>query len=69
MLSDAYLKRYADSDPNDVLENVRCPEEGVHNMLELSAAGGGHSRLSADDRAADEMRSSGCAAGCGTEAG
>jgi hypothetical protein len=32
-LSNAYLKRYADSDPNDVLENVRCPEEGVHNML------------------------------------
>jgi protein-tyrosine phosphatase len=33
MLSNAYLKRYAESDPNDVLENVRCPEEGVHNML------------------------------------
>jgi hypothetical protein len=33
MLSDAYLKRYRDADPSDVLENVRCPEEGVHNML------------------------------------
>jgi protein-tyrosine phosphatase len=33
MLSDAYLKRYHSTDPKDVLENVRCPEVGVHNML------------------------------------
>jgi len=33
MLSDAYLKRYQDADPQDILEHVRCPEEGVHNML------------------------------------
>jgi protein-tyrosine phosphatase len=33
MLGDAYLKRYTDADPQDILENVRCPEEGVHNML------------------------------------
>jgi hypothetical protein len=33
MLGDAYLVRYKDSDPQDILENVRCPEEGVHNML------------------------------------
>jgi protein-tyrosine phosphatase len=41
MLGDAYLKRYKDADPQDVLENVRCPEEGVHNMLAyLKSAGG-----------------------------
>jgi protein-tyrosine phosphatase len=41
MLGDAYLKRYKDADPQDVLENVRCPEEGVHNMLAyLERAGG-----------------------------
>src|SRR5882757_7903058 len=33
MLGNAYLVRYKDVDPQDVLENVRCPEEGVHNML------------------------------------
>lgn len=33
MLGNAYLVRYKDSDPQDILENVRCPEEGVHNML------------------------------------
>ncbi len=32
-LGNAYLQRYKDADPQDVLENVRCPEEGVHNML------------------------------------
>jgi protein-tyrosine phosphatase len=41
MLSDAYLKRYADSDPQDILENVRCPEEGVRNMLEYLQQQGG----------------------------
>jgi protein-tyrosine phosphatase len=41
MLGNAYLKRYADVDPQDVMENVRCPEEGVHNMLAyLQKAGG-----------------------------
>jgi protein-tyrosine phosphatase len=33
MLSNAYLQRYVDTDPSEVLENVRCPAEGVHNML------------------------------------
>ena len=33
MLGNAYLVRYKDVDPQDVLENVRCPKEGVHNML------------------------------------
>jgi|SRR5579863_900881 len=41
MLSNAYLKRYADADPRDVLENVRCPEEAVHNMLEYLDRQGG----------------------------
>jgi protein-tyrosine phosphatase len=41
MLGNAYLERYADVDPQDVMENVRCPEEGVHNMLAyLQKAGG-----------------------------
>ena len=41
MLGDAYLKRYKDSDPQDILENVRCPEEGVHNMLAYLKSQGG----------------------------
>ena len=41
MLGDAYLKRYKDVDPQDVLENVRCPEEGVHNMLAYLKSHGG----------------------------
>jgi protein-tyrosine phosphatase len=41
LLGDAYLKRYKDADPQDILENVRCPEEGVHNMLAYLKAQGG----------------------------
>jgi protein-tyrosine phosphatase len=41
MLSAAYIKRYKDVDPHDVLENVRCPEEGVHNMLAYLESQGG----------------------------
>ena len=41
MLGDAYLKRYKDADPHDILENVRCPEEGVHNMLAYLKGEGG----------------------------
>ncbi len=41
MLANAYLERYRDVDPQDVLENVRCPEEGVHNMLAYLAGQGG----------------------------
>lgn len=40
-LCDAYLKRYAHVDPNQVLENVRCPQETVHNMLSYLADLGG----------------------------
>jgi len=41
MLGDAYLKRYNNVDPQDVLENVRCPEEGVYNMLAYLKSHGG----------------------------
>jgi protein-tyrosine phosphatase len=41
MLGDAYLIRYSDADPQDILENVRCPEEGVHNMLAYLKSEGG----------------------------
>jgi protein-tyrosine phosphatase len=41
MLEDAYLERYRDVDPQDVIENVRCPEEGVHNMLAYLESHGG----------------------------
>ncbi len=40
-LSDAYLKRYSDADPEAVLEAVRCPAQGVHNMLEYLEEQGG----------------------------
>jgi protein-tyrosine phosphatase len=40
-LRDGYLKRFADADPARIMEAIRCPEEGVHNMLSfLDAAGG-----------------------------
>jgi protein-tyrosine phosphatase len=40
-LRDAYLQRYSKQDPAEVIEAVRCPEEGVHNMLAyLQQAGG-----------------------------
>src|SRR5882724_11647122 len=46
MLKNAYLDRYKDVDARDVLENVRCPEEGVHNMLaHLELEGGIHRYL------------------------
>jgi protein-tyrosine phosphatase len=32
-LRDAYLKRYAQQGPERVLEDVRCPEAGIHNLL------------------------------------
>jgi protein-tyrosine phosphatase len=41
MLGNAYLRRYTDADPQDILENVRCPEQGVHNMLAYLASEGG----------------------------
>ena len=45
-LLEGYLKRYPDSDPQQILEALRCPEEGAHNMLRfLTSAGGVHAYL------------------------
>ncbi|HEY6483308.1 MAG TPA: tyrosine-protein phosphatase [Steroidobacteraceae bacterium] len=41
MLSDAYLRKYPHADPGDILESVRCPEAGVHNMLQYLQQQGG----------------------------
>jgi protein-tyrosine phosphatase len=32
-LVDAYMQRYSDLERAEILEALRCPEEGVHNML------------------------------------
>jgi protein-tyrosine phosphatase len=40
-LHEGYLKRYADSDPQRIVEALRCPEEGAHNMLKFLAQAGG----------------------------
>ena len=40
-LADAYLQRYANLDRTEILEALRCPEEGVHNMLDYLAQYGG----------------------------
>src|SRR6266853_1046596 len=40
-LRDGYLKRYAEADPQRILEALRCPEEGAYNMLQFLAAAGG----------------------------
>ena len=40
-LRDGYLRRYAQADPQRILEALRCPEEGAYNMLQFLAAAGG----------------------------
>ena len=40
-LRDEYLKRYAHTDPARILEALRCPEEGAHNMLKFLENAGG----------------------------
>jgi protein-tyrosine phosphatase len=40
-LREGYLSRYSDSDPERILEALRCPEEGAHNMLRFLADAGG----------------------------
>jgi protein-tyrosine phosphatase len=40
-LADAYLVRYANLERAEILEALRCPEEGVHNMLAYLAQYGG----------------------------
>ncbi len=45
-LREGYLKRYPDADAEQILEALRCPEEGAHNMLSfLADAGGAHGYL------------------------
>jgi protein-tyrosine phosphatase len=41
LLTNAYLQRYTNLDRAEILEALRCPEEGVHNMLEYLAQYGG----------------------------
>jgi protein-tyrosine phosphatase len=41
MLSSPYLARYPDADPDALLETLRCPPAGVHNMLAWLAGRGG----------------------------
>jgi protein-tyrosine phosphatase len=40
-LREGYLRRYSDSDPERILEALRCPEEGAHNMLRFLTRAGG----------------------------
>ena len=40
-LREAYVQRYPQFDPEQVAEFVRCPEEGVYNMLDYLARLGG----------------------------
>lgn len=55
-LREAYLRRYADSDPGAIIEAVRCPEETVYNMLAyLERAGGIHTYLRRIGLGADEI--------------
>ena len=36
-----YLSRYADAEPARILDALRCPEEGAHNMLQFLESAGG----------------------------
>jgi protein-tyrosine phosphatase len=40
-LTDAYMQRYSSLERDEILEALRCPEEGVHNMLGYLAQYGG----------------------------
>jgi len=40
-LREGYLLRYPDADPARIIEALRCPEEGVYNMLKFLANAGG----------------------------
>lgn len=41
LLAEAYLQRYTNLDRAEIMEALRCPEEGVHNMLAYLAQYGG----------------------------
>jgi protein-tyrosine phosphatase len=56
MLREGYLRRYPDQATASILEALRCPKEGVYNMLEfLDAAGGVHAYLAQIGLAAQEI--------------
>jgi len=40
-LREGYLRRYADAEPQRVLDALRCPEEGAYNMLAFLERSGG----------------------------
>jgi protein-tyrosine phosphatase len=40
-LREGYLQRYRDSDPQRILEALRCPEQGAYNMLSFLEEAGG----------------------------
>jgi protein-tyrosine phosphatase len=40
-LRESYLRRYADTDRDRILEALRCPEEGTYNMLAFLERAGG----------------------------
>ena len=52
-LRDGYLKRYAATAPERILEILRCPEEGSHRMLAYLERAGGVPGLSRGDRAVE----------------
>jgi protein-tyrosine phosphatase len=55
-LREGYLKRYADVDPSLILDALRCPEEGAHNMLSfLEHSGGVRAYLAQIGLAEDEI--------------
>jgi protein-tyrosine phosphatase len=55
-LREGYLRRYADTEPARILEALRCPEEGAHNMLRfLEAAGGVRAYLTQTGLSAAEI--------------
>ncbi len=40
-LRETYLRRYADADPQRILEALRCPQAGAYNMLRFLEEAGG----------------------------
>jgi protein-tyrosine phosphatase len=41
LLREGYLQRYPGTEPARIIEALRCPETGTHNMLTYLASGGG----------------------------
>ena len=59
-LADAYLLRYPDLQRAEIFEALRCPEEGVHNMLayleEYGGAAGYLRRIGLNDARIARLR-------------